>query len=518
MSDEIQFELARPIESHARLVMQWRNDPHTLEMSFHKQPKEWSSFYPEFIHDYFSLADLPPLFALQNGHRVGFLRFRPAEDPIDVNKRSAEISINIAPEHRGKGLGQRILETVQEIAAAQGYDSIYAEIKNENAPSKRAFQAAGFHPLNEKQKMIEDTQEECWIIPFIVDLSPHKVWHSIFIIAEAGSNWRVGTTEKDLEMARKLIDAAVSAGADAVKFQVFRPDSVYVKNAGQSDYLADAGIKQDIHSMFAHLAMPYQMIPQLAAYCQTKGIEFMATPFSLEDFKQIDPYVKRHKIGSYEIGHIRLIEAAARSGKPLFLSTGGATEEEIKWAVDEFHQNGGKELTLLQCTAQYPAEVQAMNLKTIPWMAHRFKKPVGLSDHSRHPTCAPIAAVALGATALEKHFTLDNTLEGPDHAFALTPSELRELVHAVRKTEVMLGTGVKNVHRAEEELRAFAHRGIQAIRDIAPGEALIEGVNIDILRPGKQKKGLHPKYLTKIEGKKTKRAIPLGQGVTLDDL
>ncbi len=340
----------------------------------------------------------------------------------------------------------------------------------------------------------------------------------VYVIAEAGSNWRMGTPKRDLAMAKALIDVAVEAEADAVKFQTYKPESVYVANAGQSGYLSDAGIKEDIRDIFADLSMPYEMLPELAEYCKCKGIDFMSTPFSPADFAAIDPFVSIHKIASYEISHIHLIRLAARSGKPLVLSTGASNEEDIAWAVDAFHDEGGKELCLLQCTAKYPAPPSSLNIKTIPWLQQRYGVAAGLSDHSRSPVVAPIMAVALGASVIEKHYTLDNRLPGPDHSFALTPSELACLVQDVRIAEEALGDGMKQVLPAEKELAAYARRGLQATCVIQAGEVLKEGRNYDVLRPGQQQLGAHPKFISNIEGRKAARSIALGDGITLDDI
>jgi N-acetylneuraminate synthase len=339
----------------------------------------------------------------------------------------------------------------------------------------------------------------------------------VFVIAEAGSNWRVGAPARDRRMARALIDVAAEAGADAVKFQTYRPETVYVANAGSSDYLSDAGIKEDIREIFADLAMPYEMIPELADYCRTRNIEFMSTPFSVADFAAIDPHVRVHKCASYENSHLRLLEKFARAGKPLVMSTGASTEEDLAWAVDTFRGNGGRALCLTQCTARYPAPLDSLNLATIPWMRRRFGVTVGLSDHSLHPTYGPLAAVALGARVIEKHYTLDRRLPGPDHAFAITPEELKELVTAIRAVEQTLGSGIKEVLPAERELRAYARRGVQAIRAISRGEAFCEGVNVDVLRPGKQRIGVHPKALVRLEGRASTRDIPLGDGIQEGD-
>lgn len=514
----LRFECVQPIEEHARLVMEWRNDPQTLAMSYHGAPKLWPDFFREFCDEYFVFADLQPLFVLTGAQRAAFLRFKPAPHPEDLNRRCCEVSINVAPLWRNKGIGQKVLQQAQVWAAQQGYDDLYAEVKRENAISIKAFLHAGFRQLNDDVKLIFDTGEKCPISRFLATLKGQEMKEPrVFIVAEAGSNWRAGSPSSGLARAKTLIRAAADAGADAVKFQVFRPETVYVENAGTSDYLSEAGIKEDIRDIFAFLSMPYEMIPELAAECEVQRIQFMATPFSRADFEAIDPFVKVHKIASYEIGHIHLLELAALSGKPILLSTGAATEEEIAWSVGYLKSHHAGPLTILQCTACYPSDPISMNLRTIPWLKERFQCNVGLSDHSRHPLNAPTAAVALGAVVIEKHFTLDNTLPGPDHAFAVTPAELRELVHAVRQTEMMLGSRVKCVDESEYELRSYARRGIQALQNIAIGEIFAEDVNIAILRPGKQQQGIHPKFLSQIIGKRAKRAISLGSGLQMGD-
>lgn len=523
--DPITLECVRPSECDARLIMEWRNDPETLKMSFHSTPKVWPAFFSEFINEYFSFADLPPLFVVVGGQRTAFLKFHPVAHPEGlVDRRCCAISINIAPKSRHQGLGRVILKEIQSWVAQQGYDDLYAEIKHNNIASKQAFLHAGFHEIAEGIKEIVDTGEYIPIFRLMVSLDPfkkrkhqHFFSKGVFVIAEAGSNWRVGSPSKDLDMSKKLIKAAADAGADAIKFQVFRPETIYVPNAGSSDYLSEAGIKEDMSTIFANFAMPYEMIPQLAEECTSAGIAFMATPFSPADFSVIDPYVSVHKIASYEIGHIRLLEMAARSGKPILLSTGAATEDEIAWSLGYLKDMKSGPITVLQCTACYPAASQSMHLRTLGWLKRRFQFPVGLSDHSRDPLNAPIAAVALGATVIEKHFTMDNTLPGPDHAFAIMPNELRAMVLAIRQTANMLGSEVKIVDPSEQELRSFARRGIQAVGNIRLGEPLHEGENIAILRPGKQSLGIHPKFMDEIEGKKAKREIKLGEGLRFRD-
>lgn len=517
--EQIGFEIVRPIEPHARQVMEWRNDPFTLEASFHQGKKMWDDFWVEFCRDYFSFPTFPPVFLLYEGCRVGFLRFRSIDVDQTPQRKCCEVSINIAPEFRGKGIGKQGLLQLSDLAKEKGFDDLYAEVKSENIASHKVFLSAGYQDLGKQEKLIEGVGEVVMINQYVARLTPEGKQRDsgVFIIAEAGSNWRMGTAKRDHAMARALIDVAIEAGADAVKFQTFRPETVYVHNAGQSNYLADAGIMEDISNIFADLAIPYEMVHELAEYCNKCGIEFMSSPFSIKDFRVVDEHVQRHKIASYEISHIHLIELAAASGKPTIISTGASSEDDISWAVDTYYKNGGKNLTLLQCTAKYPSDLDTMNLSVLTWLQERYHVDVGLSDHSRDPILAPIAAVSLGAKVIEKHFTLSNNLPGPDHSFAVLPGELKKMVRCIRETEKMRGSGVKGLQPCETELRAFARRGVQALHDIKEGDILKEGANIAILRSGNQKLGVHPKYLCEMEGKKATRSIQAGVGIMNGD-
>ena len=198
---------------------------------------------------------------------------------------------------------------------------------------------------------------------------------SVFIIAEAGSNWRMGNKARDLNMAKALIDVASECKCDAIKFQTYKPETTYVPNAGESDYLSDSGIKESITNIFQDLSMPYEMIPEIADYCNIKKIEFMSTPFSISDSKAVDPYVLRHKIASFEINHSRLIEFLASTKKPLILSTGASTLEEIEWAINHFNKNGGKEISLLHTISSYPAPLSSLNLQIIVFLVKSFGIP-----------------------------------------------------------------------------------------------------------------------------------------------
>ena len=335
-----------------------------------------------------------------------------------------------------------------------------------------------------------------------------------FIIAEAGSNWKCGSYDDDLSQAKKLIDIAVKSGANAVKFQTFKSENVYVENAGISNYLSESGNTQKINDIFEYLSMPHEMIPELANYCKDKNILFMSTPFSTEDAKAVDPFVKIHKIASFEINHVRLLEFIAKTKKPVILSTGASDFEDIDFAIKFLNDNGCDDITILQCTSKYPCPVNSLNLLTIPEIRERYNLPTGLSDHSENPLLAPTVATALGASVIDKHFTLDKNLPGPDHKFALSPNELSLMITSIRNTENSLGSGKKTILDDEKELRQFATRSLQAIKEIKKGEKLIEGFNFEVLRPGNKKRGLAGRYLLSVNNKTATEDIQKGEGIT----
>jgi N,N'-diacetyllegionaminate synthase len=334
--------------------------------------------------------------------------------------------------------------------------------------------------------------------------------NKIFVIAEAGSNWKCGTYEEDLKQALKLIDIASDSGANAVKFQTFRSETTYAYNAGKSDYLDKKGISSEINDLFENNSMPYEMIPELHNYAKQKNILFMSTPFSVRDAMEIDPYVSIHKVASYEINHVRLLEYLLKTNKPIIISTGACNYDEIDFAVNILKNSS---IALLQCTSCYPCPVNALNLSTIPKLKSRYNLPVGLSDHSLDPIIAPLTSIGLGATIIEKHFTLDKTLNGPDHMFALNPEELKLMINSIRQVEISKGHGNKIILSEELELKQFATRSLQALIDIKKGDLLVEGTNFDILRPGNRIRGLDARFLNEIIGKKSKIDIAKGDGI-----
>jgi N-acetylneuraminate synthase len=333
--------------------------------------------------------------------------------------------------------------------------------------------------------------------------------HPVYFIAEAGSNH-----DGSLDQARRLIDLAARSGADAVKFQTFRASALYPRGAGTSDYL---NAPRSIYDIIRDLEMPLEWIPELARHAAEQGIDFLSTPFDEASADALDPHLPLFKIASYEMTHHGLVQHCARKGKPLVVSTGTANLEEVRELVLAVRAVSQVPLVLMQCTAKYPAPLASLNLRTLPLMQEEFGVLVGLSDHSREPLPGPMAAVALGACIIEKHFTLSNTLPGPDHAYALEPDELAAVIAKVREVEQTLGSGDKKPQPEEEELRRFARRSIFSQRPIAGGAPLTR-TNSAVLRCGKLAMGAHPREYVRFLGRALRHPVEADHPIVADDL
>jgi N-acetylneuraminate synthase len=330
-----------------------------------------------------------------------------------------------------------------------------------------------------------------------------------FIIAEAGSNHN-----GDLEKAKELIDVAANSGADAVKFQTFRAENMYVEDSGEVEYLDD---DRSIYEIIESMEMPFEWIPRLHDYCDRRGVQFLSTPFDERSAEKLEEFVPAWKVASYTSSHIPFLEHLAKTDKPIIMSTGAHELEEIAESVSTLRENGVSNLVLLQCVAAYPTPLSEINVRVVETLEEELDVFSGLSDHTLDPVTAPSAAVALGATVIEKHFTLDKSMDGPDHQFALEPDELDRMVSAIRDTETALGTGQKQVLDVETELYEKARRAIHAVEPIKPGEEFTDN-NVSVLRPGKQEAGLRPKHYGDIIGKTAASQIPDGHGIQWEDI
>jgi len=330
-----------------------------------------------------------------------------------------------------------------------------------------------------------------------------------FVVAEAGSNHN-----GDLGIAKELIDVAAEAGADAVKFQTFRAEDLYVEGSGEVEYLED---DRSIYEIIESMEMPYEWIPELHGYCLERGVQFMSTPFDERSAEELADYVPAWKVASYTSSHHPFLRHLAGTDKPIVMSTGAHELAEVRESVQALQDAGCEELVLLQCVAAYPTPLSEINVRVVRTLREELGVPSGLSDHTLDPVTAPAAAVALGASVVEKHFTLDKSMEGPDHQFALEPAELDAMVTAIRDAESALGSGEKRVLEVEEELYRKARRGIHAVRDIEAGTVITER-DVKVLRPGKHDRGLDPKFYDEVVESTAARDIRADEGIQWEDL
>lgn len=314
----------------------------------------------------------------------------------------------------------------------------------------------------------------------------------------------------DKELAKKIIKAAKDSGADAIKLQTYTADTLTIDCKNEYFHIKE-GLWEGryLYDLYKEAYTPWEWQKELKNYADKIGIELFSTPFDKTSVDFLESIgVKKYKIASFEAVDYELIKYTASKGRPVIISTGISSFKEIQEAIDICKSAGNSDITILKCTSAYPAGAEDMNLLTIKDMIEKFTPQgikVGLSDHSTNNEIS-IAATALGATVIEKHFTLDRALGGADAGFSMNPDEFKELVNSIRLTEKALGRVCYDVN---EKNRALA-RSIFAIKDIKKGEKLTEK-NIKIIRPGF---GLHPKYYNDIIGKSAKRNIKYGTPIT----
>jgi N-acetylneuraminate synthase/N,N'-diacetyllegionaminate synthase len=297
------------------------------------------------------------------------------------------------------------------------------------------------------------------------------------IIAEAGVNHN-----GDLERARRMVIAAAEAGADYVKFQAFRAEEICAAEATAAPYQqTNTGIASQF-DLLRDLELPIEAFAVLAETCRSAGIGFLCTPFDVGFTEALLALgMDRIKVPSGEITNLPALRRFASFGLPVLLSTGMATLAEVETAVTALAEAGAGPVTLLHCTSLYPAPIETINLRAMVAMAEHLRLPVGYSDHSIGDHVA-IAAVALGASVIEKHFTLDRSLPGPDHRASLEVPELAELVRKCRETVIALGDGRKQPVAAERETAALVRRSWHATRDLAAGD-VISAADVTLKRP-----------------------------------
>jgi N,N'-diacetyllegionaminate synthase len=321
----------------------------------------------------------------------------------------------------------------------------------------------------------------------------------VFIIAEAGVNHN-----GSVELALKLIDEAKTSGADAVKFQTFRADRLAARSAPKAQYQErTTATDESQFVMLERLQLDAAAHRRLIEHCSEIGIQFLSSPFdqdSADLLASMDMPI--YKVPSGEITNLPFLEHVAQKKRPMILSTGMSTLEEVAEAVHTIRAAGVSDLTLLHCVTEYPAPYAEINLRAMQTLKSAFDLPVGYSDHSLGIEIA-IAAVAMGAVVIEKHFTLDRSLPGPDHAASLEPAELKQMVAAIRHVESSLGSGIKAPAPCELANISIARKSIVAARSLPAGHRLQNG-DLDIKRPGS---GLAPKLLPSLIGRTLRSRI-----------
>ena len=315
--------------------------------------------------------------------------------------------------------------------------------------------------------------------------------NKVVVIAEAGVNHN-----GDLSIAKKLVDEAKKSGADIVKFQTFNPKKLVSKDAKMADYQKEnLGQTMSQEKMLEKLTLKLSDFVELAEYCKKKEIQFLSTPFEIESIHFLDNLVEMWKIPSGEITNYPYLVEIAKTGKDIILSTGMSTMNEVEDAVKLLKQSGAGNIILLHCTTNYPTSMIDVNLKAMNTLGEHFGVDVGYSDHTKGIEIS-IAAVALGASVIEKHFTLDRKMEGPDHQASLEPKEMRAMIEAIRNVEKAMGDGIKKPSESEKSNIYVVRKSIISSRKIKKGELLTED-NLTTKRPGT---GLSPMLWNKIIG------------------
>lgn len=339
-------------------------------------------------------------------------------------------------------------------------------------------------------------------------INPKKV----FIIAEAGVNHN-----GSLETALRMVDAAKTAGADAIKYQTFRPGECTGKFAIKVNYLKKRTKEDESrYQMSARLALPYPAFKTIQAYCSKKGILFLTTPDGYPSLEYVTRVLKLPilKVSSTEVTHLEFLEKVASRNKPVILSTGLSTLGEVETAITALRSaTPSLPLYLLHCTSEYPAPDNEINLRAMQTLGHAFKLPVGLSDHSVGSEAA-VAAVSMGAVIIEKHFTLDSNMEGPDHAASLDPAGLAQLVKSIRRIEQMLGSGIKTPSPTELKNMTGIRRSIVAAGNFGKGARLTRSM-LTFKRPGN---GIEPRLINHVLGFRVNKPFVGDQVLHWEDL
>ncbi len=336
----------------------------------------------------------------------------------------------------------------------------------------------------------------------MISIGNKQIGNKVFIIAEIGCNF-----ENDFERAKEMIREAAKAGADAIKLQTFNPEKLVTKNAPKFWDIEGCPGETQFEEFKAMFQPSFEQYKELKKIADKEGILFFSTPYDEDSVEMLEKLgINFYKISSMDLTHIPLLRYIAKKGKPIIISTGASTISEIKESIAAIEKTGNKQIILLHCISNYPNKLDNVHLNMIKSLTKEFPDYIiGYSDHTKMPETKEVfvAAVALGAKVLEKHFTFDNSRPGYDHEISADYKELADLVHSVRITEKILGSSEKKPTESEKKMRDFGRRSIVSNKIIKKGEVITADM-ISIKRPGG---GIEPKFLDEVIGKKAKKDI-----------
>lgn len=480
------FNLRKVTNDDIRLLFDWSNDNDVRANAINSNPITWDEHVIWFDERLNNTSTY--IYILTNlKHDVGVVRF-------DKKLDNFIISYSIDKNYRGQGLGLFILqEGLKKISEIFNNPCIVAYVKEDNIASNKLFVKIGFN-LNKKE-IINDIN---------FNIYTNKMKKIPFIIAEMSGNHN-----QSLDRALAIVDAAAEAGAHALKLQTYTADTITMKNVYTIVDKKSLWAGRDLYDLYQEAHTPWEWHKAIFDRAKEKGIICFSTPFdetAVDFLEELDAPI--YKVASFEVNHIPLLKYIAKTGKPVIISVGASTLQEIELAIKTLKDNGCNDLTILKCTSTYPASPEDTNLLTIPDMAKLFNCKVGLSDHTMGIGVS-IAAVALGAEVIEKHFCLNRDEGGVDSAFSLEPQELKSLVEELERAYLSLGKVNYDILPAEENSRIFK-RSIYASEDIKIGDKFTCD-NMKIVRPSF---GLEPKYFESQLGKISNKYFKKGEPIT----
>ena len=507
----IQIIYVNKNDNDAQLIMKWRNDINTRKNSFNQNEYKWDEFKKIFYEKYFN-NQIPPLFALYENKKIAFIGSMNR-----IEKDTIEISINIDPNYRNKKLSIPIInEVLKYIQKNYPFvNNINAEIKSFNISSIKCFEKLGFIFCNKEVKnkeliyLYNYKMSKEIVNTFSINNRNINQNNPTYIIAELSCNHN-----QDIQLAYQLIDAATEAGADAIKLQTYTADTITLncdKHIFKDCLNGTLWEGKTLYELYSKAYTPWEWHKELKEYANSKGLDLFSSPFdntAVDFLESLD--MPAYKIASFEITDHILIKKIAQTGKPVIISSGMASLNELNDAITILRENGCNQIAMLKCTSAYPAKHEDANLNTIKHMMETFNVISGLSDHTLGIE-VPIASVVLGGRIIEKHFKLNDDSGSEDDAFSLTPIEFKKMVDAVRTVEKTLGIIKYDGVNSESKSKTF-RRSLFVVKDMKEGE-LFSSENVKSIRPAN---GLHTKYYENILGKKARKDIEFGTPLSWD--